>query len=65
MKEALAYEKTFMDSSVLLLNHLKGRPECSELLDEMRREEANLSMVGSSVSPARMADQTGAFRTIG
>lgn len=65
VKEALAYEKTFMDSSVLLLNHLKGRPECSELLDEMRREEANLSMVGSSVSPARMADQTGAFRTIG
>lgn len=40
VREALAYEKTFTDSSAVLMSHLKGRPEVGELMEEMRREEA-------------------------
>jgi len=61
VKEALGYEKTFTDSSALLLNHLKGRPECSELLEEMRREEASFQLGASGHS---RADQTGAFKAM-
>jgi len=61
VKEALGYEKTFTDSSALLLNHLKGRPEVSELLEEMRREEANFQLGASGHT---RADQTGAFKAI-
>ncbi len=62
VREALSYEKTFTESSALLLNHLKGRPECAELLDEMRREDAQYAM-GSQPSAAK-ADQTGAFKAM-
>jgi serine/threonine-protein kinase len=64
VREALSYEKTFMESSALLLNHLRGRPECAELLDEMRREEAQFAM-GSQPSAAKPpGDQTGAFKAV-
>jgi serine/threonine protein kinase len=59
VKEALGYEKSFTDSSALLLNHLKGRPECSELLEEMRREEASFQLGASGHA---RSDQTGAFK---
>jgi serine/threonine-protein kinase len=61
VKEALGYEKTFTDGSALLLNHLKGRPECSELLEEMRREEASFQLGASGHA---RGDQTGAFKAI-
>jgi len=61
VKEALGYEKTFTDSSALLLNHLKGRPEYNELLEEMRREEASFQLGASGHS---RADQTGAFKAM-
>lgn len=35
VREALGYEQTFASSTALLLNHLKGRPECRELIDEL------------------------------
>jgi eukaryotic-like serine/threonine-protein kinase len=35
VREALGYEQTFASSTALLLNHLKSRPECRELIDEL------------------------------
>ncbi len=34
-REGLAYEKAFSDVSTLLLNHLKGKPEARDLLQEL------------------------------
>jgi eukaryotic-like serine/threonine-protein kinase len=34
-REGLAYEKAFSDVSALLLNHLKGKPEARDLLQEL------------------------------
>jgi serine/threonine-protein kinase len=61
VREALSYEKTFTEASALLLNHLKGRPECAELLEEMRREEAQYA-VGGHPSSRAAAELTGAFK---
>lgn len=33
VQEALAYEREFQDSARLLLDHLRGRPECREVLE--------------------------------
>ncbi|UJR83066.1 serine/threonine-protein kinase [Sandaracinus amylolyticus] len=62
VREALAYEKTFTDCSALLMSHLKGRPEVGELMEEMRREEAQYASQ-SQYSP-RPADQTGAHKAL-
>ena len=35
VREALGYEKSFTEASSLLVGHLKGRPECREVLDEV------------------------------
>ncbi|MET0342820.1 MAG: hypothetical protein ABW252_17575, partial [Polyangiales bacterium] len=35
VREALGYEQTFAQATTLLLNHLKGRPECRELMEEL------------------------------
>ncbi len=40
VREALGYEKSFMDASALLLEHLSGRPECRELLESVAKEMA-------------------------
>ncbi|GAB4213504.1 MAG: hypothetical protein OHK0013_37410 [Sandaracinaceae bacterium] len=63
VREALSYEKTFTEASALLLSHLKGRPECAELLEEMRREEAQYAVGGHS--SARAAEATGAVKASG
>jgi serine/threonine-protein kinase len=34
-REGIAYEKGFSDVSVLLLNHLKGKPEARDLMQEL------------------------------
>ncbi|MFO0659466.1 MAG: protein kinase [Polyangiaceae bacterium] len=34
-RDALALEKTFRDATNTLLTHLKGKPECRDLLDEL------------------------------
>ena len=38
VREALSYEKAFSEASTLLANHLRGRPECRELLEEIADE---------------------------
>jgi serine/threonine-protein kinase len=35
VKEALGYEQAFASATHLLLTHLKGRPECRELIEEL------------------------------
>lgn len=61
VREALTYEKTFADCSALVLSHLRGRPEVGELLEEMRRDEAQYHL-HSQQSPR--PDQTGAHKAI-
>ena len=38
VREALTYEKEFMSASKKVIEHLRGRPECRELLEEVSRE---------------------------
>jgi eukaryotic-like serine/threonine-protein kinase len=53
VREALGYEKSFLQSSELLMTHLKERPECSELLEELRLAEAKFRHVpDSNIVPA-------------
>jgi serine/threonine-protein kinase len=40
VQEALGYEKAFADVSALLTAHLRGKPECRDLLDELTRRES-------------------------
>ena len=35
VREALGYEQSFASATHLLMNHLKGRPECRELIEEL------------------------------
>ena len=35
MREALTYEKAFGDASTILLDHLRDKPECRELLEDI------------------------------
>jgi serine/threonine protein kinase len=40
VREALGYEKSFMDASGLLLEHLSSRPECREILEDVAKQMA-------------------------
>ncbi len=40
VREALGYEKSFAENSGVLMRHLRDRPECAELVEELRIEEA-------------------------
>ena len=54
VREALGYEKGFIQSSEILFNHLEDRPECSDLVEEMRAAEARFhrSVEASEMVPA-------------
>jgi hypothetical protein len=54
VREALGYESSFVQSSETLMNHLKDRPECGELLKELRMAEAKFQRPheASDVVPA-------------
>jgi serine/threonine-protein kinase len=41
VREALGYEKAFSDASSTLITHLRGKPECRELLEEISAEMNN------------------------
>ena len=51
VREALSYEKAFVEASGTLMTHLRGRPECRELLEEIGRE-----LVGSNEHFAESRD---------
>ncbi|MCX7807875.1 MAG: hypothetical protein N2515_04650, partial [Deltaproteobacteria bacterium] len=61
VREALSYEKAFMEASALLFAHLRNRPECAELLEELRREENQFALSGLA---STRADITGSFRAL-
>ena len=66
VKEALTYERQYTDASTLLFSHVQGKPECLELLEEMRREEAQYA-IGAGGPPSTAAgrpDQTGSFKAL-
>jgi hypothetical protein len=44
VREALGYEQGFATATNLLLTHLRGRPECRELIEEMEAA-ANTSVI--------------------
>ena len=54
VREALSYEKSFAQASEILMDHLRDRPECGDLLEELRIEEARFKREDppSKVAPA-------------
>jgi serine/threonine-protein kinase len=40
VKEALGFEKDFADASALLVKHLRGRPECRDMVEEILAADA-------------------------
>jgi serine/threonine-protein kinase len=55
VKEALGFEKAFLQCSEVLFNHLKTRPECAELAEELRVAEAKFRGADSLVSASMPA----------
>jgi hypothetical protein len=62
-REGLKYEKAFTDAFSLLLNHLKGKPECRDLMNELtsggageQPEGANAEAEAQAPGAARAAD---------
>ncbi|MBX3269512.1 MAG: protein kinase [Sandaracinaceae bacterium] len=60
VREALGFEKNIVEASNLLMKHLEGRPECTELMDELRdaearfrRQEIPSEVVASPPAPPR------------
>jgi serine/threonine-protein kinase len=54
VREALTFEKTFSDCSTLLSGQLQGKPEVSELFEELRREEATQALAAQASSSLRV-----------
>ncbi len=54
-REGIKYEKTFADASSLLIAHLKGKPECRELMAELNSPSVVVSQDPSSVAAAAPA----------
>jgi serine/threonine-protein kinase len=50
-REGLKYEKSFADAFSLLTNHLKGKPECRDLMNEL-----NAGTAGEQAEGATEAD---------
>jgi serine/threonine-protein kinase len=44
VKEALGFEKRFEEASMLLLQHLRDKPECRDLMDELLNGERDRNM---------------------
>ena len=56
-REGLKYEKSFVDSSQTLIAHLRGKPECRDLMSELLAMSGNDADPGSAM-PSRAADGT-------
>jgi serine/threonine-protein kinase len=55
-REGLKYEKSFLDASHLLVTHLKGKPECRDLMNELLAADGVEADTGSTNVPARVAE---------
>ena len=47
-REGLKFEKTFVDAFSMLTNHLKGRPECRDLMNELNAGSGEASENGNA-----------------
>src|SRR6187402_518295 len=54
-REGLKYEKSFFEASNVLMTHLKGKPECRELMNELTAGEQHENQQ-QSPNPSRAAD---------
>jgi serine/threonine-protein kinase len=54
-REGLKYEKSFFEASNVLMTHLKGKPECRELMNELTAGEQQESQQ-QSPGPSRAAE---------
>ena len=52
-REGLKFEKIFLDASAVLIAHLKGRPECRDLMNEIMAPPPE-GEASSTASPARV-----------
>lgn len=49
-REGLKFEKAFADASSALIAHLRGKPECRELMGELNAPSMNTSQAASSLT---------------
>ena len=54
-REGLKYEKSFVDNSQILIAHLRGKPECRDLMSELLVVSGNDADQGSGM-PSRTSD---------
>jgi len=64
VREALNYEREFMEASAKVIEHLQGRPECKELLEEVSKDMQGDMRAGRS-SGARPARQAPTYQLAG
>jgi len=57
-REGLKYEKIFLDASALLIGHLRGKPECRELMAELNSPSMTSSQAAASLSATSTGAQT-------
>jgi serine/threonine-protein kinase len=59
-REGLKFEKSFLDASQALIRHLKGKPECRDLMAEMLAMSGNAEVEPQSLSPSPVRAPEGA-----
>ena len=52
-REGLKYEKDFFEASNLLISHLKGKPECRDLLAELSTGSDQIAAQAKGATPSR------------
>ena len=55
-REGLKYEKIFLDASAVLIAHLKGRPECRDLMNEIMAPPGEGDSSPNTSTPGARAD---------
>jgi serine/threonine-protein kinase len=53
-REGLKFEKIFLDASAVLIAHLKGRPECRDLMNEIMAPTPPEGEAGNTNTPSRV-----------
>jgi len=53
-REGLKFEKIFLDASAVLIAHLKGRPECRDLMNEIMAPAPAEGEAGNTNTPSRV-----------
>ena len=61
MKEALTFEKGFDDATTVLLQHLRDKPECRDVIEELINGERERTMLrkNPTTTTVKRDEQTG------